>query len=76
MTKEPKKMWRCANEALGYCNGEPDWAEPPTALTGRNGATIPDYGGVCKRDPKTCKKHQTYSQMLEERLKKGAKVAK
>ncbi|MBA7484948.1 hypothetical protein ES707_20479 [subsurface metagenome] len=76
MTKEPKKMWRCAKDSLGYCDGEPVWKEPPRIATYEGGVPYGDVGGNCKLDPKTCGKYLRYSQLLEARLRKEAKVAK
>lgn len=76
MTKEPKKMWRCVNNLMGYCKGEPDWGSHPAPLEGRNGASIPDFGGTCGGDYKTCRKYRTFTQMLEARLRKGVVIAK
>lgn len=76
MTKEPKKMWRCANDIMHYCSGEPEWAEQPWDERREKGIVLPDCGGRCKRDPKTCRKHLTYTEMLEARLRKGVGIAK
>lgn len=76
MTKEPKKMWRCAKDFMGYCNGEPEWACWPREATYSTGQGMGDSGGTCKRDPKTCMKYRTFTQMLEARLRKGASDAK
>lgn len=74
LTNEAKKMWRCANDFMGYCSGEPEWGVPPREASHRSGAIYGDVEGTCKRDPKTCGKYLTYSQMLEARLRKGAGV--
>ncbi|MBA7472192.1 MAG: hypothetical protein GH156_00520 [Dehalococcoidia bacterium] len=74
MTNEAKKMWRCANDFMGYCSGEPEWRDPPREGIGRDSEVHGDAGGTCKLDPKTCGKYLTYSQMLEARLRKEAGV--
>lgn len=63
-------MYRCANDYFGYCSGEPDWGKRPTALKlaryGRDLDTGSVAFGTCKLDLKTCGKHHTLAQMLEQ----------
>lgn len=75
MKEESKKMWRCANDLMCYCSGEPEWEEQPWDERREETMVLPDVGGRCKCDPKTCQKHLTFSEMLEARLRKGAKDA-
>jgi len=71
-----KAMWRCVSDIWGYCSGEPDWETPPEHLEGERGLLYPHFGGICKRDPKTCKRHQTQAQSLKARARKGVAIAK
>lgn len=48
-------MWRCAEQLLGYCQGEPDWATPPhdKKIAGEK-AEADKVGGTCKLNHLTC----------------------
>jgi len=56
--------YRCVNDLLNYCSGEPEWGKPPKPL----GPGLYPAGGSCKLDPKTCKRHQTIRGQVGDKL--------
>jgi len=54
--------YRCANDPFNYCSEKPEWGKPPKTL----GPGSCSVGGSCRLDPRTCGKHQTLAQHLEE----------
>lgn len=54
-------MWRCLNDYLGYCNGEPEYETEPVGI-GPESKIMAD--GICKLDPKTCDKYLTNNMKL------------
>jgi len=53
-------MWRCANDAFGYCNGKPEWEIPPDIREDTKGRVIGTLGGTCKNDKYNCGKFKSF----------------
>lgn len=51
--------YKCANDIWGYCVGAPEWDIEPNAI---------GVSGHCRRDSKTCSKHQTFLQSLRRQI--------
>lgn len=61
--KPAKSRWRCINEILGYCNGEPEEAE--TFRTDTDDNQLKYVANSCKNNPKTCPKFRWLSEMID-----------
>lgn len=62
-------MYRCLNDKLGYCDGEPNFGSSGARVALKDGYGNPSGGSVlmgatCKSNPKTCRKYRTLSQMV------------
>ena len=58
-------MWNCANNLFGYCDGEPDWEQPPAELKLREDSPGFQQGGSCKLSPATCGRFKKSSELVD-----------
>lgn len=70
-------FWRCANDPMGYCSGEPEWADKPAAQkTNQDGASF-ETGAVvegrCGLRPESCGRYSNVIApvVLPEKIKKA-----
>lgn len=55
-------MWRCLNDIHNYCSGEPNFNEMEQKV---ESGTIQATLKSCNSDPKTCGKHQLFSEQVD-----------
>lgn len=54
--------WRCLNDIMGYCKGDPKWEVKPHAVDAPFQQGVDLVGGHCGLNPYSCGRYQTASE--------------